>query len=301
MSKDEQLVARVNGRPITQADLDNAVQGYALEQKRQTMDQLSAEELQEARDFALEKLLARELIFQEALARGVVADEAAVEREKRKIIENFPSEEEFAATLERAGITPEAYHRMLRQDVTVNLLSEAKLEEVPEPDAAEVERVYREHPQQMVRQGRVRASHILVRSDDQGEAAARAKISELQKRLAGEDFAQLARLYSQCPSAPGGGDLGYFRRGDMVKNFEELAFSLPVGTVGGPVQTQFGLHLVKVLDREEDAPLSLEEARPKIRKFLRDEAGSRLLKEWVEGLREQAKIEFFFAADEDPS
>ena len=88
----------------------------------------------------------------------------------------------------------------------------------------------------------VKASHILVQTE--------AKANALKNMLnEGEDFAYLARQYSLCPSRSIGGDLGYFKRGQMVKEFENAAFSLPVGEVSDPVQTQFGWHLIKVIDK----------------------------------------------------
>jgi len=292
MPSANKLVARVNGRPITQFDLENAIQGYSMEFHRKTMDQLDAKELEEARDYALEKLLARELIFQDALARGVVAAETEVEAEKRKIIANFPSVEEFYATLAKGGLTPEDYQRMIRQDVTVNRCISERMENLPVPDEADVERYYHEHAGRMVRYCRVRASHILVRTDDKTEQAARQRVAELLTRSASEDFAQLAQQVSQCPSSTAGGDLGYFRRGDMVKPFEDAAFTQEIGAVGGPIATQFGLHLLKVTDREADVPLTLDESRPKIREILRSKAAAGYLQRWVSELRETATIEF---------
>ncbi len=85
----------------------------------------------------------------------------------------------------------------------------------------------------------VRASHILV--DTENEAwAIKSKLTE------GADFAQMAQKYSKCPSKDKGGDLGYFGRGQMVPDFENAAFSTPVGEVSDPVQTKFGWHLIKV-------------------------------------------------------
>ena len=85
----------------------------------------------------------------------------------------------------------------------------------------------------------VRASHILVGTE--AEAAA------ISKKLAtGSKFEDLARQYSKCPSGQKGGDLGFFGRGMMVKEFEEAAFSLPPGSVSKPVKTEFGFHLIKV-------------------------------------------------------
>ena len=89
----------------------------------------------------------------------------------------------------------------------------------------------------------VRASHILV--DTQADAyAIKDKIDN------GGDFASAAMRFSQCPSGRHGGDLGYFKRGQMVKEFEDAAFSLPVGQVSEPVHTEFGWHLIKVTDKK---------------------------------------------------
>lgn len=88
----------------------------------------------------------------------------------------------------------------------------------------------------------VRASHILI---DTKEEATIIK-SRIDK---GESFEALAKKYSKCPSGQDGGDLGYFERGQMVKSFEDAAFTLPVGKVSEPVKTQFGWHLIKVCDK----------------------------------------------------
>ena len=288
----QDYVIKVNGTPISESDFANALQGYSMENYRKTSDQLSAAELSEAKDVVRERLIARELIFQEGLAMGMVADEAAVDEEKQKIVANFPTEEEFYATLEKAGITPLDYHRMIRQDVTVEQMKQRKVKQLPEPGEDEIEQTYREHPERMVRSGRVRAAHILIRTDDLPREEAEQLIEELKQRSQNEPFTQLAMRYSKCPSAPGGGDLGFFRKGDMVKPFEQAAFQLPVGEVGGPVETQFGLHLIKVLEREDDQALSLEEARPKICQLLQERNAARALQQWVEDLKKLAVIEF---------
>jgi len=288
----QDIVGRINGTPIQKADFANALQGYSMETWRKTSDQLSTDELVQAEEIVRERLLARELIFQDALAMGLVATEEQVDEEKAKIIGNFPNEDEFYATLEKAGITPLDYHRMVRQDVTVEQLKQRKLTDLAEPTEEEITKVYQEHPEQMVIAGRVRAAHILLRLEGAERTEVEAEMAELKQRSAGEDFGKLAKQHSKCPSAPGGGDLGYFRKGDMVKNFEEVAFSLPIGEISDPVETQFGLHLIKVIDREKERQLGLDEARPKIIGFLKDEAAARLLQGWVEDLKELARIEW---------
>lgn len=89
----------------------------------------------------------------------------------------------------------------------------------------------------------VRASHILVDTKEEADL--------IKSRIdAGGNFEALAKKYSKCPSGASGGDLGYFERGQMVKPFEDAAFALPVGKVSEPVKTQFGWHVIKVLDKQ---------------------------------------------------
>lgn len=89
----------------------------------------------------------------------------------------------------------------------------------------------------------VKASHILVPSLEEANKV----VSELKD---GRDFGELARRYSKCPSGKQGGDLGFFSKGQMVKEFEDAAFSLEVGAVSGPVKTQFGYHVIKVTEKK---------------------------------------------------
>ncbi len=93
----------------------------------------------------------------------------------------------------------------------------------------------------MVRQAH--AAHILVKTEDQAR--------DIQKRLQnGEDFGELAKRFSKCPSGSKGGDLGWFGKGMMVPEFEKAAFEGKEGDVIGPVKTQFGFHLIKILGQK---------------------------------------------------
>ena len=88
-----------------------------------------------------------------------------------------------------------------------------------------------------------RASHILVKTEDQA--------NQILKRLAdGEEFDKVARRFSSCPSGKNGGDLGWFGKGQMVPEFEKVAFENEPGKVVGPVKTQFGYHVIKITGRK---------------------------------------------------
>lgn len=91
---------------------------------------------------------------------------------------------------------------------------------------------------------KAQARHILVQTE--------AEANDLKQQIAdGADFADLAAKYSKCPSGARGGDLGEFRPGQMVKEFNDVCFNDAVGEVHGPVQTQFGYHLIEVTKRED--------------------------------------------------
>ena len=102
----------------------------------------------------------------------------------------------------------------------------------------------------------VAASHILLKipdgADDAAKAALKKQATELRQQLVnGADFAEAAREHSTCPSSKRGGDLGTFRRGQMVKAFEEAAFSQEPGTIGEVIETRFGYHIIRVAERND--------------------------------------------------
>ncbi|MEK6764776.1 MAG: peptidylprolyl isomerase [Planctomycetota bacterium] len=112
---------------------------------------------------------------------------------------------------------------------------------------------------------KVKASHVLIDTTkletDAELEKAREKIAEIKKEIDnGADFAEMARKYSTCPSAENGGDIGFFqRKGSIVEEFAIVAFSMEVGAISEPVETQFGYHIIKVTDKEEGKDINYED------------------------------------------
>jgi peptidyl-prolyl cis-trans isomerase C len=140
--------------------------------------------------------------------------------------------------------------------------------------------LYEDRVKSIPSQQEVRARHILVKSEDEAKKIAK-EIS------GGADFAEAAKKYSQDSGGEGGGDLGYFTKGQMVKPFEEAAFGLEKGKVSAPVQSEFGWHLIKVEDKRDRQPPSFEEVKDQITASLIQAK----LQSTVQEMREQAKIE----------
>ena len=143
----------------------------------------------------------------------------------------------------------------------------------------------------------VRASHILLgveagASEDE-KAAAKAKAEEVLTlaRTADVAFAELAKQHSTGPSAPAGGDLGFFaQNGSMVKPFEDAAFALEAGEISDLVETQFGYHIIYLAERKPAETLSLEQVTPIIRTKLEQQKIVELRNALVAELKEEAEI-----------
>jgi peptidyl-prolyl cis-trans isomerase C len=286
----EQRIATVNGSPIVEKALNAAMQSLAQENFRTTLVEVPPGSLAELRSMALERLIARELIFQAALAEGFVADDASVEEETARILRMMGNPKDFWTRLAERGMDEASFLRMVRKDVTVDQMSARKLEAVEEPGEDEIRRFFVEHQDQLSDQERVQASHILIQvdPDDPEKALEHAKtIKDLAQQ---EDFAEIARLHSTCVSAPGGGELGQIRREDVDPAFADAAFSQIVGEVGNPVKTPHGYHLIKVTAHEIPTPPTLEGSRDRIVGFLKKNMGTRLLEQWVTELRRVADI-----------
>lgn len=125
----------------------------------------------------------------------------------------------------------------------------------------------------------VHAEHILVPTKEEAEKV----LAELK---GGADFAELARKYSKDPAAANGGDLGWFKKGDMVPAFSDAAFSLKPGeTVPEPVQTQFGWHVIKVLDKRQAPPPPFEQVQNDIRQQMIREGVTKVVADAKQGLQ----------------
>ncbi|MFA9396991.1 MAG: peptidylprolyl isomerase, partial [Clostridiaceae bacterium] len=126
--------------------------------------------------------------------------------------------------------------------------------------------------------------HILV---DNEELAL-----NIKKEVAeGLSFEEAAKKYSSCPSKEKGGDLGEFPKGAMVKEFEDAAFTLPLGTVSEPVKTQFGFHLILVVDKNEGSMKEIEEVKGQIFEEMMQKKQSEKYLSYVEDLKSKYKAE----------
>ena len=148
-------------------------------------------------------------------------------------------------------------------------------ERVQVPDA-DIQAFYEQNKAQYTTEGRVRASHILLKTEGKEEAAVRARAEDLLKQArGGADFAALAKANSEDEgSAVNGGDLNYFGRGQMVPEFEQAAFALKPGEISDLVKTSFGFHIIKVIESQPEVTRPLDDVRTEDRRSAQVAAGA---------------------------
>lgn len=226
------VLVTVNGQPITQGMMDTALTVLPEEVRVQVLEGGMLGQLQE-------KLVLQELLWQEAISRGLPDDPAT----RSKMV-------------------------MAMRDVLATAVLEA--EATQRSDAAAVKTYYDGHPE-LFQSPQVRARHILVTD----EATAKDVLAKIQ---GGADFGELARAQSVDPgSGPNGGDLGWFGKGQMVPEFEAAAFGAAKGSTVGPIKTQFGWHLLEVTGAR--ASLPFDEVKDELKSRLQDEASRTFLQE----------------------
>ena len=288
-------LAVVNGVVITKIDF-----GRKLHQVKQHMlrrgQQISDERLAKVKTDVLETMINEELLFQESRNKGITVDPKAVATDLKRIKKGFATDADFKKFIAESGLTEPELQSDIERGHVINKLIEKQITALVVIPDREIKTFYDTHPNSFKKSEQVRASHILIKVDSQVETSVKdekkARLKNIQKRLkGGEDFAVLAREFSECPSNTKGGDLGYFGRGKMVKPFEDAAFKLKKGDVSDVVETQFGYHLIKVVDKKPASVVGYEDVKDKIGQYLKQEKTGKELKRYIEELRKKAVIE----------
>ncbi len=203
----------------------------------------------------LDNLIVRELLYQESLRTGL------------------DKEKETAAILEE-----------MKKRILVEKLFKKELEENIKITEEEIKKYYDEHPEEAKAPFETRASHILLKSREEADM--------VQKKLkAGSKFEDLAKTHSiDTGSKIRGGDLGFFRSGVMVPEFEEAALKLKKGEIGDVLETRFGFHIIKVTDKREGKSKTYDEAKMELEQSLLKKKKKEKFDNLVAGLKSKASI-----------
>ena len=291
------MIAVVNGTIITRGEFDR-VRDYELKRAAQSGQQIPDAQMGKIENSILDSLIVGELLFQESKKKGVQVKPETINEQLTVIKQRFPSEAEFHKALKENNMTESKIRADINRDMAIQQLISKEVDQKVKITDDEAKNFYDTNPQFFQQPERVKASHILIKVDEgapeEKKAEARKKIQDIQKKVQkGEDFAALAKTYSEGPSAPKGGDLDYFGRGQMVKPFEDVAFSLKPDETSGIVETKFGYHLIKVVDKQPAKKMAYADVKSKINKHLKDQKLRTERQLYFDKLKKAAKIEKF--------
>jgi peptidyl-prolyl cis-trans isomerase C len=293
----EKNAALVNGVAIPMEQYTKEVNiqvARVSQQGRQvTDDQLAA-----LKKDILDSLIEREILYQQSQKVGIQVTDQTVDNQLAAIKKRFPSETEYKNALSKMNLTEEEVKVQIKRGLSIKELIDQQITSKIVITDEESKAYYDKNPQMFEQPEQIKASHILIKvdakADDAKKAEARKKIEEVQQKLKdGGDFAALAKEYSEGPSSTKGGDLGYFRRGQMVKPFEEAALAMKPNEISDVVETRFGYHLIKVYDIKPEQTLAYADVKDKITQRMKQEKVEKEAVQYVDKLKKDAKLEKF--------
>lgn len=289
---EEGAVARVNDVNIPQADFDKEIESFKKQYEAQGQF-LTEADLDMVKPRLLDSLVIKQLLTEKADSLELKGDAESVQSQMDMFKQQFPSEEEFAASLESNGFSVES--------LSEELLWQSVLQELFEKEVASKIEVSDEDAKAFFEENKgsyftvpesVECSHILLMvNEQQSEAKALERITDIKKEIdAGLDFGDAAASFSEGPTKERRGQLGAITRGQTVPPFEEAAFGQEIGVVGDPVLTQFGYHLILVTGRNEESVTPYEEVAELIKQQLQQQGYEEGTMAYIEELRESAEI-----------
>jgi peptidyl-prolyl cis-trans isomerase SurA len=253
--------------------------------------------LRELRRKVLERLIDEKILDHEAKKSGVKVTskevDAVVEDIKRR---NQATQEDLEKALQKDGMTLEAYRQNIERTLVRSKLVRWAVKVEPKSDEKTLRDFYQKNIDQYRTSESYHPAHILlvVPSGATAEETQeiRRKCQQVLDRIRkGADFGEMALLYSQDPSARFGGDLGYFKRGELVPVLEQAVLRLKVGEVSGIVRTDFGFHILKLLDHKEGVPSPFESVKEKVYEDYNAQEWDKAVQSYISSLKKEAVIE----------
>ena len=290
------MVAVVNQEIITLSELEKWIN--PIKEEMVAGDHLDKRErVEEIRREILEKLIEEKLIDQEVKKLGIKVTskeiEATVDEVKRR---NNATQEQLEKALSAEGLTLESFKKQIEK----SLLRRKLISGAVKVETKAGEKEFREFYQKNIDRYRInetfRPAHILLiipkgATPEEIRGIRKKAEAVLKKIRDGDDFGEMAILYSQDASSKGRGELGYFRKGELLPAFEREALRLKVGEVSGVVRTEFGFHIIKLLDRKGVDPLPFEEVKAKVQADYYDVELDKAFKQFISTLRDKSIIE----------
>jgi peptidyl-prolyl cis-trans isomerase SurA len=294
----DQVVGVVDGEVITLSELNDAMPLYGKANILDEGNPLDKEiRLRQARKEVLDLLIEDRLLQRVASRFGIKVEKKEVDKAMERIrLEGFKSDEQMKKDLAAHGFSLEGYRYFL----TLQLRRARIVDALIKPDVSMAEDKLREYYQSHATNyisPEVRVSQILIQVPAEATATdwqtAKNKMERvLQELKRGATFEKMAALYSNdATSARSGGDLGFFKRGEMIPMLEAVVFNIDIGGMSGVIQSSQGLHLIKVTDKKPGSIPPYEEAKPRVMADYYQEQATKLYAKWLQDLKVRSNVE----------
>ena len=286
----EGAVARVNGISIDARELRRAKKVLLRGQT------VPAEQRAVVDKQAIEQLVSAELLYQAAAKLELKDADKQIDAKIAQGKARFKDEQEFKKAIKDLEMDEKDLREYTRRDILISHFVETRFVSNSVVTEAELSDFYDKNPDKFKRGETFKASHILIGVDakatDDDKKKAREKAEKLHKELlGGADFATLAKENSTCPSSQQGGDLGFFGKGQMVPAFEKATIALKTGEISPVVETQFGYHIIKLIDKKPAQTTDFKDVKTKIGEFLKGQKVNEAIQKYLAETKKTAKIE----------
>jgi peptidyl-prolyl cis-trans isomerase SurA len=291
----EEIIARINNQIVTRAEYLRSKE--TLRQEAQQQDPGNAEKIVQERD----KDVLRDLI-EKGKDLGITADTEVIKRldEMRKDM-HMDSMEDLEKAATSQGISYEDFKQNLKNQIITQQVISREVGSRMNVSKEELQQFYDEHKSQMEQPEQIRLSELLISEkkgqapptdEAQGLAAAQAKAQDLLAQIQkGAAFDEIAKKNSDGPTAPQGGDLGYFKRGTLAKELEDKTFAMKPGEVSEVIRTKQGFVILKVTEHQQAGVPPLSQIEPKVQEAIYMQKLQPALRAYLLKLREDAYID----------
>lgn len=304
----DDVVVRVLGESVTEKqvlDTINQIIVQVSHAQQLTPDQIKQKDTLYYKD-ALDTIIGWILLKNEAKEKNLVVEQSKIQEDLKSMKGQFPDEAKFQEALKVQGLTEDA----LRASIETNLLCQQMLDliqkDVPPASDAEIMKFYNDNPKSFPSPEQVHAGEIFLKVDKgatpEQKAAIRKKLEAIKADIESKKmtFADAATKNSEdTPSAQRGGDMGTFKRGDIIKPLEDPVFSAQQGTLTPIIESEFGYHLFNIIEHKPAGVAPLDDAgRTRIKTYLENVAKQDVTRKHLDVLKTKVKIETVMSQDE---
>lgn len=293
----DRVVGRVNKDIITLSEVQELAQHLTARIPPDWPEEKRREEVLKIQNVVLDRIIEQRLQIQHAERLGVLASDKELDDAVLEVMaKNNLRPEQFEALLKREGLTMQQYRDKIQEQIVRRRVYDFEVMGQVQVSDADVKDYYLDHIDQFIPPPAVLLSQIFINLPSNGDEIARQAARKkadlvLESLRQGEPFSEVARSMSEDPSKLQGGKLGRFAKGEMLPKLEEVAFQMREGEIRGPIDTDRGLHLIKVDQRWGDKPLPLETVSDRVRAFILNNKAKERYQSWMEVLRGDAFIE----------